>query len=248
VNQTFAREHFNHRDPTGREIRFTDFETLPDWPREPYFEIIGVVRDAKNRGLEEAPRPEVYLPYTLTGAGSRGILVRSLVNPDSIFANIRREVGAVDPNIALVDAGTIQHDLDRHYYAGPQFLFLLMCGFATVGFVLVVVGLFSVISCSVASQTREIGIRMALGAQQATILRMTLTTGLRLLAAGIFIGLSASYGLTRLLASQIWGVSTTDPWTFGGVATIVVTVGLAACFLPARRATRVDPMVALRYE
>ena len=248
VNQTFAREHFNHRDPTGQEIRFTDFETLPDWPREPYFEIIGVVRDAKNRGLEEAPRPEVYLPYTLTGAGSRGILVRSLVNPDSIFANIRREVGAVDPNIALVDAGTIQHDLDRHYYAGPQFLFLLMCGFATVGFVLVVVGLFSVISCSVASQTHEIGIRMALGAQQASILRMTLTTGFRLLAAGIFIGLSASYGLTRLLASQIWGVSTTDPWTFGGVATIVVTVGLAACFLPARRATRVDPMVALRYE
>jgi putative ABC transport system permease protein len=248
VNQTFARTHFNHRDPTGQEIRFTEFETLPDWPHEPYFEIIGVVRDAKNRGLEEAPRPEVYLPYTLTGAGSEGILVRSLVSPDSIFANIRREVGAVDPNIALVDAGTIQHDLDRHYYAGPQFLFLSMCGFATVGFVLVVVGLFSVISYSVASRTHEIGVRMALGAQQASILRMTLTMGFRLLAVGICIGLFSSYGLTRLLASQIWGVSATDPWTFGAVTTIVVAVGLVACFLPARRAMRVDPIVALRYE
>ena len=248
VNQTFAREHFNDRDPTGQEIRFTDFETLPDWPSDPYFEIIGVVRDAKNRGLEEAPRPEVYLPYTLTGAGSRGILVRSLMNPDSIFASIRREVGAVDPNVALVDAGTIQHDLARHYYAGPRFLFLSMCGVATVGFVLVVVGLFSVISYSVVSRTHEIGVRMALGAQQASILRTILTMGFRLLAAGICIGLFASYGLTRFLASQIWGVSPTDPWTFGGVAAIVAGVALAACFLPARRAMRVDPMVALRYE
>ena len=261
VNQTFAREHFSYRDPTGQDIRLTDFETLPDWPREPYFEIIGVIGDAKNRGLEEAPRPEVYLPYTLTGSGSRGILVRSVVSPDSIFASIRREVGAVDPSIALVDAGTIKHDLDRHYYAGPQFLFLSMSGSATVGFVLVVVGLFSVISYTVALQTHEIGIRMALGAQQASIFKMVLTKGFRLLAAGIVVGLFASHGLTRFLASQspsmatsgfpmmlIWGVSATDAWTFGGVAAIVVAVGSAACFLPARRATRVDPMVALRYE
>ena len=248
VNQTFAREHFNHRNPTGQEIRFTDFETLPDWPREPYFEIIGVVGDAKNRGLEEPPRPEVYLPYTLTGSGSRGILVRSLVNADSIFSSIRREVGAVDPNIALVDAGTIKHDLDRHYYAGPQFLFVSMCGFGTVGFVLVVVGLFSVISYSVVLQTHEIGVRMALGAQQASILKMILTKGFRLLAVGIVIGLFASHELTRFLASQIWGVSPTDPWTFAGVAAIVAAVGLAACFLPARRATQVDPLVSLHYE
>jgi len=203
----------------------------------------------------------VYLPYTLTGSGSRGILVRSVVSPDSIFASIRREVGAVDPSIALVDAGTIKHDLDRHYYAGPQFLFLSMSGSATVGFVLVVVGLFSVISYTVALQTHEIGIRMALGAQQASIFKMVLTKGFRLLAAGIVVGLFASHGLTRFLASQspsmatsgfpmmlIWGVSATDAWTFGGVAAIVVAVGSAACFLPARRATRVDPMVALRYE
>jgi len=248
VNQTFAREHFDHRDPLGQDIRLTDFETLPDWPREPHFEIIGVVGDAKNRGLEEAPRPEVYLPYTLTGSGSRGILVRSVVSPDSIFASIRREVGALDPSIALVDAGTIKHDLDRHYYAGPQFLFLSMSGSATVGFALVVVGLFSVISYTVALQTHEIGVRMALGAQQASIFKIVLTKGFRLLATGIVIGLFASHGLTWFLASQIWGVSATDAWTFGGVAAIVVAVGLAACFFPARRAMRVDPMVALGYE
>jgi putative ABC transport system permease protein len=170
------------------------------------------------------------------------------VDPNSVFASIRREVGAVDPKIALVDAGTVQHDLDRHYYAGPQFLFLSMCAFATVGFVLVLVGLFSVISYTVVLQTHEIGVRMALGAQQASILRMILTKGIRLLTAGICLGLFASYGLTRFLTSQIWGVSATDPWTFGGVATTVVTVGLAACFLPARRAARVDPLVALRHE
>lgn len=248
VNQTFAREHFTHRNPMGQEIRFTDFETLPDWPREPYFEIIGVVGDAKNRGLEEPPRAEVYLPYTLTGSGSRGILVRSLVNADSIFSSIRREVGTVDPNIALVDAGTIKHDLDRYYYAGPQFLFVSVCGFGTVGFVLVVVGLFSVISYSVVLQTHEIGVRVALGAQQASILKMILMKGFRLLAVGIVIGLFASHELTRFLASQIWGVSPTDPWTFAGVAAIVVAVGLAACFLPARRATQVDPLVSLHYE
>src|SRR5439155_1765746 len=135
-----------------------------------------------------------------------------------------------------------------------------MSGSATVGFVLVVVGLFSVISYTVALQTHEIGIRMALGAQQASIFKMVLTKGFRLLAAGIVVGLFASHGLTRFLASQspsmatsgfpmmlIWGVSATDAWTFGGVAAIVVAVGSAACFLPARRATRVDPMVALRY-
>jgi len=164
------------------------------------------------------------------------------------LSSIRREVGAVDPNIALVDAGTIKHDLDRHYYAGPQFLFVSVCGFGTVGFVLVVVGLFSVISYSVVLQTHEIGVRMALGAQQASILRMILMKGFRLLAVGSVIGLFASYELTRFLASQIWGVSPTDPWTFAVVAVIVVAVGLAACLLPARRATQVDPLLSLHYE
>jgi ABC-type antimicrobial peptide transport system permease subunit len=111
-----------------------------------------------------------------------------------------------------------------------------------------VIGVFSVMAYTVSLQTQEIGIRMALGAQQAGILNMVLRKGARLLVAGIILGLFASYGLTRFLASQIWGVSATDPWTFGAVVALVVGVGLAACYLPARRATQVDPLVALRYE
>jgi ABC-type antimicrobial peptide transport system permease subunit len=121
-------------------------------------------------------------------------------------------------------------------------------GVAGIALVLVVIGVFSVMAYTVSLQTQEIGIRMALGAQQSRILQMILAKGARLLAAGIVLGLFASYGLTRFLASQIWGVSATDPWTFTAVAALVVAVGLAACFLPARRATRVDPLVALRYE
>jgi ABC-type antimicrobial peptide transport system permease subunit len=113
---------------------------------------------------------------------------------------------------------------------------------------LVVIGIFSVMAYTVALRTNEIGIRIALGAQQTNILRLVLLNGFRLVAAGVFIGLLASFGLTRFLASQISGVSVTDPWTFAAVVTVVVSVGLAACLLPARRATRVDPILALRYE
>jgi putative ABC transport system permease protein len=121
-------------------------------------------------------------------------------------------------------------------------------GVAGIALVLVVIGVFSVMAYTVSLRTREIGVRMALGAQQGEILRMVLRKGFVLLAAGACIGLLASYGLTRFLTSQIWGVSATDPWTFGAVVALVVGVGLAACYLPARRATEVDPLVALRYE
>jgi putative ABC transport system permease protein len=125
---------------------------------------------------------------------------------------------------------------------------LIAAPLASISLLLVIVGVFSVMAYTVSLQTQEIGIRMALGAQQSSILQMILTKGARLLATGILLGLFASYGLTRFLASQIWGVSATDPWTFTAVGAFVVAVGLGACFLPARRATQVDPLVALRYE
>jgi len=235
VNQTFAHDYFNNADAVGRKIRFTDLESLPDWPHD-YFEIIGVVEDVKNHGLQEPPRPEVYLAETLTGAGRRGLLVRAAVNPISTLPSIRREVAAIDPNIALTDAGTIDDYLKRSYYAGPQFMFVALYSVALIGLILVLVGVFSVISYNVALQTHEIGLRMALGAQQNDIARTVVKDGLSLIAAGILIGLFASYALTRFLASQTWDVSVTDPWTFAAVVALIVLVGLAACLLPARRA------------
>jgi putative ABC transport system permease protein len=247
VNQTFARDHFGDESPIGQQVRFRDYETWPDWPRDPYFEIVGVVADAKNTGLEDAPRPEMYLPETLAGAIQSGIMVRAIA-PLAILQQIRTEISAVDPEVAVGEAGTMATRLDYYYYARPRFLLVTFCTSAGIAILLVAVGVFSVISYTVALQTREIGIRMALGARPVQVLNLVLKKGMRLVLTGIAIGLFASYFLTRLLASQIWGVSTTDPSTFAAVVSLALFVGLAACLLPARRAARLDPLVALRYE
>jgi len=161
--------------------------------------------------------------------------------------NMGQEVRAIDPSVRIATSGTLEASL-KEFYRGPQFELVVLAAFASIGLVLVVVGIFSVMAYTVSLRTHEIGIRMALGAQQADVLRLVLLNGFRLVAAGIIIGLCASLALTRFLASQISGVSATDPWTFAAVVTLIVSVGLAACMLPARCAMRVDPLVALRYE
>src|SRR2546429_699251 len=160
----------------------------------------------------------------------------------------RSEIWSVDRNLALADAGSLESYLERFSYAQPRFGVASLGAFAGIGLLLVVIGVFSVMAYTVSLQTHEIGIRIALGAQQSNVLQMVLRKGMRLIAAGILLGLVSSFALTRLLASQIWGVSATDPLTFSIVVVIVVAVGLVACLLPARRATHVDPLVALRYE
>ncbi len=154
----------------------------------------------------------------------------------------------MDSNVALSESGSIESYLQQYGYALPEFSLIALGTFAAIGLVLVIIGVFSVMAYSVSLQTREIGVRMALGAQRSDILRMVLTAGAKLILAGIIIGLLASMGLTRFLASQIWGISATDPWTFAAVAALIFVVGLAACAMPSRSATGVDPMVALRYE
>jgi len=248
VNQAFARDHFGEGNPTGHQIRFSDFETLKDWPREPYFEIIGVVADAQNTGLQESPRPEVYLPATLTGSGPHNLMVRTTAYLPTIMQQLRTAFSGLDPNIAVGETGTIATLLQHDYFARPRFLLTTLCTFATIALLLVAAGVFSVISYSVALQTHEIGVRMALGAQSTQVLGLVLRKATGLILAGVSIGLFASYFLTRVLASEVWGVSATDPSTFAVVALLALFVGLLACLLPARRASRVDPMVALRSE
>jgi putative ABC transport system permease protein len=192
--------------------------------------------------------PEAFFPYTLSGFGDRGILVRTAVDPESLLNNVRKEIWAVDRNVALADTGSLESYLEKFSYAQPRFGVASLGVFAAIGLVLVVIGVFSVMAYTVSLQTHEIGIRMALGAQQSNVLQMVLRKGMRLMIAGIVTGLFASFALTRLLTSQIWGVSATDPLTFTVVVVVVVGVGLVACLMPARRATHVDPLVALRYE
>jgi len=248
VNQTLARKYFKDEDPIGKQIKFNRFDQIADAPHDAYFEIIGVVGDAKNFGLQDPVWPEAFLPYTISGVGDRGVLVRTAVAPLSVLGSVRREVAAVDSGVPLGDTGTLEYYLNRYELAAPKFELVTLGVFAGIGLALVIIGVFSVMAYTVSLQTHEIGIRMALGAQQSDILRMVLLKGLRLIAAGIVVGLLASYGATRLIASQIWGVSPTDPLTFAGVVLAIITVGVAACLLPARRATRVDPLIALRYE
>ena len=248
INELLARTFFKDTDPIGQTIKFNSFDLVPGAPRDAYFEIIGIVGDAKNQGLRDSPMPEAFAPYTITGAFNRSILVRTTADPILMLASVRSQVWAVDPNVALTSTGTLEGYLQRFSYSQPQFGLLTFGAFAGIGLVLVIIGVFSVMAYTVSLQTHEIGVRMTLGAQQSDILRMVLKKGLGLIGAGIVIGVLASFGLTRLMASQIFGVSATDPLTFAAVATVLVIVGLAACYLPARQATEVDPMTALRYE
>ena len=192
--------------------------------------------------------PEMFVPYTITGAFERGIMVRTSAPPLSLLNNVRREIWAVDPNIALTLTGSLEDFLKQFSYAEPRFSLVLMGVFASVGLALVALGVFSVIAYTVARQTHEIGIRMALGAGSADVVRMVLRMGLQLVGLGVGVGLLASFAVTRVIANQLWGVSPRDPLTLGAVVAVVALAGLAACYFPARRATRVDPLIALRYE
>ena len=248
VNQAFARAYFGSENPLGQKIKFNVFDELPETPRDAYFQIIGVVTDFRNRGLLEPPSPEAFLPYTITGFGQRVILARTAVDPKSLLAAVQSEIWAVDSNAAVTRSGSIKNLLAEEAYVRPQFGLIAIGVFAGIGLALVLIGIFSVMAYTVALQTHEIGVRMALGAQRGNVLTMVLWNGLRLISAGILIGVLTSLVLTRFLASQLSGVSATDPLTFFAVVTLFLAVGLIASLLPARRAAGIDPLVALRYE
>jgi len=247
VSASFSRRFFPNDDPLGQKIKFNALDELPEL-KDAYFDIIGVVPDVRNRGLQDPPMSEAYVPHTITGIGDRAILVRTAMNPDSLLPIIRQQIWAVDRNISVSHAESIQARLQRDQYAGPEFDLVTFGAFAAIGLLLAVIGIFSVMAYTVSLQTHEIGIRMALGAQKGNILTMVLRNGLTLIVTGIILGVVASPALTRFIASQLSGVKVTDPWTFVTVAVIILAVGLAACFFPARRATQVDPLIALRYE
>ena len=248
INQAFARTYFGSENPLGQKIKFNIFDLLPDTPRDAYFEVIGMIPDFRNRGLLIPLEPEAFIPHSITGLGHRIILARTAVDPKFLLAGVQREVWAVDSNAAVVQSGSIKDLLAAEAYTRPQFGLITVGAFAGIGFALVLIGIFSVMAYTVALQTHEIGVRIALGAQHGNVLKMVLWKGLRLISAGILIGVLASLGLTRFLEGQLSGVSATDPLTFFAVVTLFLAVGLLASLLPARRAAGIDPLVALRYE
>jgi putative ABC transport system permease protein len=251
INQAFARQYFPNEDPLGRKVKLAALDqAYRDAPRDAYFEIVGVVANYKSRDYENPSWQEfaeAFIPYSVEMFYWRTIMARTSVDASAVLGSMAKEVQSIDSGVAIGISGTLEASL-REFYRGPQFELATLTAFSVIGLVLVVIGVFSVMGYTVSLQTREIGIRMALGAQQRNILRLVLLNGLRLVVAGIFGGLLASYALTRFLASQISGVSVTDPATFAAVVAIVVSAGLSACLLPARRAAQTDPLVALRYE
>jgi putative ABC transport system permease protein len=251
INQAFARQYFPNEDPLGRKVKLAALDQkYRDAPRDAYFEIVGVVANYKSRDYENPSWqefPEAFIPYSVQVFSWRTFMARTSVDAASVLGSMSKEVQSTDPGVAIDTSGTLEASL-HEFYRGPQFELVTLTAFSVIGLALVVIGVFSVMGYTVALQTREIGIRIALGAQQGNILRLVLVNGLRLVAAGIFVGLLASYVLTSFLASQIPGVSASDPATFAAVVAIVISAGVTACLLPARRAAQTDPLVALRYE
>jgi len=220
--------------------------------------IIGIVADVDDGPVGTTPLPHVYVPYlqlpakvledrTMDLARSMHVAVRTATNPDSITSAVTAQIHAVDPEIPVAHIATMDQELASSV-AGPKFNTFLLGVFAAVAFFLAAIGIYGVLAYTVTQQTHEIGIRLALGAQQRDVLRLILKQGTRLALAGVGIGAVVAFFLTRLMASLLYGVSATDPVTFAGVAVVLVGVALLACYIPARRAMRVDPMVALRYE
>jgi putative ABC transport system permease protein len=248
VNQTLVNRYFGSEDPIGRRISVKVLEKTPEGKIDPTFEIIGVIQDMRNDGIQEPPSPELIVPYTVTGAFDRSVLIRTASNPMALETSLKREIWKVDRNVATTFTGTLEEFLSRFWYAGPRFALILLGVFAGVGLVLVALGVYSVIAYTVSRQTHEIGIRMALGASAGDVLRLVLRMGLRLILIGAVVGLAVSIVLARLAASQLFGISPYDPLALGGVVAVVALAGFAACYFPARRATRVDPLIALRYE
>jgi putative ABC transport system permease protein len=249
INQAMVTRYFGQEDPIGQQIKLKMLETFPEGPvQNPVFEIIGVIADAKNRGIQEPAGPEAFIPYTMTAGFERGILVRTHGDPEPMLNSVRREIWAVDRGVALTMTGTLKGYLSQFSYAEPRFSLVLLGVFSVVGLVLVATGVYSVIAYTVSRQTHEIGIRIALGAGRRDVLRLVTVMGLRLLVIGVLLGLLASAAATRLIANQLWTVSPNDPLTMAMVVVLMALVGLGACYFPARRAMRVDPIVALRYE
>ena len=248
VNQTFVKKYLGNENPIGKQVRIARLTEFDDPVKEPMFEIIGLVADAKNHGLQDPIEPEIWVPYTVTGSAFRGILVRTAQEPMTMMNAVRHEIWATDANVALTLTGTLEGYISQFSYAGPRFGFLLMTIFGAIGLVLVTIGVYSVLAYTTTRRTQEIGIRMALGAKGSDVLGMVIRMGLRLVGIGVGLGLIASVAIGRVIATQLWGVSAYDPWTLTCVPAVLLITGLLACWLPARRAANVDPLVALRYE
>ena len=242
INQTMAHLYWPNQDPTGRVFKLGGMFPVT---------VVGVVGDVREQGLRRAVMPQAYfpLPFALAGGGSfpLNIVARTAGAPMSALATVRHEVRSLDSSLALFRARTLD-DVVSASMAGTSYQALLLSLFALLALILAAVGIYGVMAYAVSQRRHEFGIRMALGAQQADVLGLVIGQGAKLALAGVAIGLLGTFAVTRLMSSLLFAISTTDPLTFVAVPEMLTVVALAACYIPARRATKVDPIVALHYE
>jgi putative ABC transport system permease protein len=250
VNEAFVQRFFKGQNPFAQQLSIG--RRLDD----PQRQVIGVVSDMKQHGLDRPAPPMVFVPIpqmpdklmaSVRAFTPAYFTVRAAVTPASLSAAVKREIATLDPALALAQVSSME-EITARSVATPRFYMLLLGLFAGLGLLLAVVGIYGVTSYGVAQRTNEIGLRLALGAQAGDVIRLVLKQGLALASGGVALGLLASFALTRLLKTMLFGVSATDPLTFVLIGLLLLAVALLACWMPARRAAKVDPLLALRYE
>ena len=239
ATEAMAKHFWPNEDAVGKRFHFFGDAQLR--------EIVGIVKNTIVNQIGEEPQPMVYLPMTQEYSPFATLQVRTTGKPEAAISTVRSAMQSLDPNLAITNVQTIHEIMDQGLWA-PRMGAALLTLFGGLALVLAAVGVYGVLSYSVNQQRHEIGIRRALGAQAGDVLRLVAGQGLRLAVAGLVLGLLLAFAFTRVLASLLFGVSATDAWTFGGVTAMLLGVALLACYIPARRATHVDPLVALRYE
>jgi predicted permease len=252
INEAAARLWPAGENPLGSRVRLTALERVPpgilvEAGRPPDFTVVGVVADTRNSGVGEPPQPALVIPYSIAAPASRALAIRSAGDPSLLLNPVRAQLRAMDPEQPLVRPMTFAEIMGQQLIQ-PRFTMALFTAFAVIGLALAAAGIYSVLSFHVTRRRHELGVRMALGAPRRHVLTLMLTMGGRLAAIGLAVGLAASVAATRLLGSQLPGVEPADPLAYAAVAFILAVVTLAACYVPARRAAGVDPMIALREE
>ncbi|HVG31967.1 MAG TPA: ABC transporter permease [Pyrinomonadaceae bacterium] len=242
VNEALARRYWPNEEVLGKRLGFED-----DASKQTWWEIVGVVGNVKHERLDMEAKPEIFFPYEQSPRNFMSLVVRTTSDPSMMITGVRDQVLAIDKDQPVFDIKTMDQRLSKAV-AQSRFIMLLLGLFSALALILAAVGIYGVMAYVVSQRTHEIGIRMALGAQSRDVLRMVVRQGMTLTFIGVAIGLVAAFALTRLMSSLLYGVTATDPLTFITVALVLSIVALLAIFIPARRATRVDPMEALRYE
>ena len=242
IDESLAQTYWPNQDPIGKRVKFGGLQS-----KAPWMTVVGVVRHVRNRTLEARSRVEVYAPENQRPSGAMTIAVLASGNPMNLVPTIQREVSAIDPDLPIYRVRTMNEvmgdSLQRRRLA-----LTLLAGFAGLALLLAAIGIYGVTSYGVAQRKTEIGVRMALGANRSQVLGMIMRSGMTTIAIGLAVGVVLSLALTRLMSGLLFAVHASDPLALAGAALVLVLAALVAIFIPARRATKVNPMSALRYE